>query len=369
MPDHRAEKLAELLVDYSTGVRPGDRVAVMGHIQARPLLELIFARTVKAGGHPILLFITPETDELLFRHGTREQIEYVHEPLRAITEKYDVRISVIAPDNTKALSGVDPARMVWRDQARAGLMKTMMRRSAAGEFRWVLAPYPTSALAQDADMGLPDYEDFLYRACMPDLDDPIGYWKGVSARQQRIVDWLQGREHVHITGPETDLRLNVAGRKFINCDAHRNVPDGEVFTGPVEDSAEGHVYFSYPAIQSGREVVGVRLWFERGRVVRAAAEKNEEFLLKTLDTDAGSRCLGELAIGTNEGITRFTRQILFDEKIGGSFHMALGAGIPETGSVNESAIHWDMVCDLRRGGEIRVDGDLLYRDGRFVPQF
>jgi aminopeptidase len=245
-------------------------------------------------------------------------------------------------------------------------MKTMMRRSAAGELRWVIAPYPTNAFAQDADMSLRDYADFLYRACMPDLDDPIGYWRKVEAEQERVIEWLKGKENVHVTGPETDLRLSVAGRKFINCSGKVNVPDGEVFTGPVEDSAEGYVYFSYPAIESGREVTGVRLWFEKGRVVKATAEKNEEFLLKTLDTDAGSRYLGEFAIGTNEGITQFSREILFDEKIGGSFHMALGAGYPETGSKNESAIHWDMVCDLRQGGEIEVDGELLYKNGKFV---
>jgi aminopeptidase len=163
--------------------------------------------------------------------------------------------------------------------------------------------------------------------------------------------------------------MNIEGRKFINCDGKNNMPDGEVFTGPVEDSMQGNVYFSYPAIYDDREITGVRLWFENGKVVRASAEKNEQFLLKMLDTDDGARYVGEFAIGTNEGITRFTRQILFDEKINGSFHMALGVGFPETGSRNESAIHWDMVCDLRQGGEIRVDDELLYKDGKFVLSF
>ena len=307
-----------------------------------------------------------ETMELLYRYGSREQLEYIHEGHRLITEKYDVRIVIIGEENTRTLSRVDPAKMVIYDKARTELMKTMMQRSASGELRWVIAPYPTNAFAQDADMSLHDYEDFLYRACMPDLNDPIGYWQKVTAEQERIIHWLKGKDKVHVTGPETDLWLSVAGRTFINCSGKVNVPDGEVFTGPVEDSAEGHVYFSYPAIEAGREVTGVRLWFEKGKVVKATAEKNEEFLLKTLETDAGARYLGEFAIGTNEGITQFTREILFDEKIGGSFHMALGAGYPETGSKNESAIHWDMVCDLRKGGEIRVDDHLLYRNGKFV---
>jgi aminopeptidase len=256
--------------------------------------------------------------------------------------------------------------MVWYDRARSDLMKTMMKRDAAGEYRWVIAPYPTPSMAQDAEMSLSDYEDFVYRACMPDLNDPVGYWNKVSNEQECIVNWLKGKEKVHVTGKETDLHLSIAGRKFISCAGERNVPDGEVFTGPVENSANGHVYFSYPAIEAGHEVTGVRLWFKEGKVVKATAEKNEEYLLKTLDTDAGARFLGEFAIGTNEGIQKFTREILFDEKIGGSFHMALGAGYPETGSTNESAIHWDMVCDLRNGGEIRVDSQLLYRSGKFV---
>ena len=204
---------------------------------------------------------------------------------------------------------------------------------------------------------------------MPDLDDPIGYWQGVSAQQDKIVDWLQGKKRVHVIGKETDLWMSVAGRTFINCDCRNNVPDGEVFTGPVEDSLEGHVYYSYPAIFRGREVTGVRLWFEKGKVVKATAEKNEDYLLAMLDADEGARRVGEFAIGTNDGIQQFTHQILFDEKIGGSFHMALGNGYPETGSVNKSAIHWDMICDLRDGGEIWVDDELLYKNGKFVIDF
>ncbi|MCL2149884.1 MAG: aminopeptidase [Dehalococcoidia bacterium] len=366
MADIRIEKLAELLVGYSVGVKPGDKVAIVAPAIAAPLTRAIYAKVLQAGGFPWVMASSADTMELLYRYGSREQLEYVHEGQRLITEKYDVRIVIIGEENTKALSRIDPAKMVIYDQARTELTDAMMRRSAAGELRWVLAPYPTNAFAQDAEMSLGDYEDFLYKACLPDLVDPIGYWQKVATEQERIVQWLKGRDQVHVIGPETDLRLSVAGRTFINCAGKFNVPDGEVFTGPVEDSAEGYVYFSYPAIESGREVIGIRLHFSQGRVIKATAEKNEDFLLKTLDTDAGARYLGEFAIGTNEGITQFTREILFDEKIGGSFHMALGAGYPETGSRNKSAIHWDMVCDLRDGGEIRVDGELLYRNGKFV---
>jgi aminopeptidase len=369
MKDPRVEKLADVLVNYSTAVQPGDKVIITGGTPAEPLLKAVYVTVLQAGGHPLLFPSLPGAEELLYQYASDEQLEYIDPPVKLITDTYDVRINVRGAANTKALSNVDPSKMVLRNQAHTELMETFMRRSATGAFRWVGTLFPTNAYAQDADMSLSDYEDFVYGACMPDFDDPVGYWQEFSAWQQKIIDWLEGKEHVHVVGPDTDLELSVAGRTFINSDGKHNMPSGEVFTGPVKDSVEGHVTFSYPAIHQGREVTGVRLWFEDGKVTKATAEKNEEFLLKTLDTDAGSRYLGEFAIGTNEGITQFTRQILFDEKINGSFHVALGAGYPETGSQNESAIHWDMICDLREGGQIWVDGELLYENGKFVIDF
>lgn len=366
MTDPRIEKLADVLVNYSVAVKPGDKVLVQGGTPAGPLLRAIYVKILQAGGHTLMLPSLSGIDELTFRYASDEQLKFVPQPVRLALETYDVSISIMASENTKALSSADPAKMALRSQAGTELMRTFMQRSAAGQLRWVSTLFPTHAYAQDAEMSLDEYEDFVYGACLPDIDDPISYWQRFSARQQKVVDWLRGKQRVHIIGPETDLRLSIAGRAFINCDGRANMPDGEVFTGPVEESIEGHVHFSYPAIYQGHEVTGVRLWFEGGKVVKASAEKNGEFLLKTLDTDEGSRRVGEFAIGTNEGITHFTRQILFDEKIGGSFHMALGASYPETGGKNESAIHWDMICDLRDGGEIRVDDELLYKDGRFV---
>ncbi len=316
-----------------------------------------------------MLASLPGTRELFFRYASDEQLEHVPEPIKLVMETYDGSIGINASENTKALSNVDPAKMVLQQRAQTELMQTFMRRSASGEFRWVGTLFPTNAHAQDADMSLSEYEDFVYSACMPDMDDPVGYWQRFSAWQQKIVDWFAGKERVRVIGPETELSLSIAGRTFINSDGKNNMPSGEVFTGPVEDSVEGHVCFSYPAIHQGREVEGVRLWFEKGKVVKASAEKNEDFLLQTLDTDDGSRYVGEFAIGTNKGITRFTRAILFDEKINGSFHMAVGAGFPETGSKNQSAIHWDMICDLRDGGEIWVDDELLYKNGEFAIEF
>ena len=364
--DLRIEKLAQTLVDYSVAVREGDRVLINGSVLAEPLLKEIYAKVLQAGGHPLMMVSLPDTEEIFFRYASDEQLKHVPKPLELVMETYDVRISVIAESNTKTLSNVEPGKIVLQQRARTELMRTFMRRSAAGELRWTVALFPTNAFAQDAEMSLSEYEDFVYNACLPDMDDPVGYWQQFSARQEKIVSWLKGKTNLHIKGPETDLRLSIAGRSFVNCDGHYNMPDGEIFTGPVEDSIEGNVYFSYPSIYRGREVIGVRLWFEQSKVVKASADKNEDFLLQTLDTDAGSHFVGEFAIGTSQSITRFTREILFDEKIGGSFHMALGAGYPETGSKNESAIHWDMICDLRKGGEIWVDNERFYQNGKFM---
>jgi aminopeptidase len=264
------------------------------------------------------------------------------------------------------LSGVDPDRQTRRQAAAKPLMETMMRRTAAGEFRWALTLFPTHAYAAEADMSLADYEDFYYRACLCDRDDPVEAWKQQSQETRRLAEWMAGKEEIRIEGPGTDLRLNVAGRTFIAADGRHNMPDGEFFTGPVEDSAEGEVSFDLPAVIGGREVDGVKLRFESGKVVDASAERGEPFLIQLLDTDEGARRLGELGIGTNYGIERGTKDVLLDEKIGGTVHLAVGKSYPETGGTNDSAVHTDMVCDLRQGGKITVDGEVMQEDGKFV---
>ena len=366
MLDPRIDKLADVLVNYSIGVRPGDRVLVNGSSLAAPLLKAVYVKALQAGGYPLMMVSLPDIETLLYRYASDGQLQHVPPPTQLIYETYDAYIQIGSAENTKSLSSIDPVKMVLRNRAQRDLIKTFMQRSAIGQLRWSATLFPTNAYAQDAEMSLSEYEDFVFSACLPDMSDPVAYWKNFSAWQQKIVNWLKGKNKVRVVGPETDLTLSIAGRTFINCDGHENMPDGEIFTGPVENSISGHVYFSYPAIQQGREVTGVRLWFENGKVIKAIASKNEDYLNETLDTDEGSRFVGEFAIGTNEGIQRFTRQILFDEKIGGSFHLALGAGYPETGSQNQSAIHWDMICDLRHGGEIWVDEVLLYKDGKIV---
>jgi len=366
MIDPRIEKLADLLVEYSTAVQPGDKVYVRSTTAATPLIEAVYRKILQAGGHPYLWIELPDQPYLFYKYASEEQIRHFPEPYLNLADTYDAYIRIFAESNTKALTNTDPQRVVWYNQGMSTYSKRLVQRMSDRSIRAVGTLYPTQGYAQDAEMSLDEYEDFVYGACMPDAEDPVGYWRAFSKRQERLIDWLNGKQRIRVTGSETDVTVDVSGRKFINCDAHVNVPDGEIYTGPVEDSAEGCVYFSYPAVISGREVSGIRLWFEKGQVVKASAEKNEEYLLKVIDTDEGSRRIGEFAIGTNERINRFSGQILFDEKIGGSFHLALGFGFPETGSKNESSNHWDLICDLRNGGKITVDDQLMYENGEFV---
>jgi aminopeptidase len=366
MVDSRVEKLAQVLVRYSVSVRPNDKVYLQGSSIAEPLLKAVLAEVLRAGGHPYVRAQLPGTEELFYRYASDEQLRHVAPASRLLYETYDVIISVSGSANTKELTNVDPHKIVLSQQASRDIFQTLMRRAASGELRWVGTLYPTAAYAQEAEMGLVEYEDFVFGACLPDPVDPVRQWQKLSAWQGRLVDWLKGRESLRVEAPNVDLRMSIAERAFINCDGKRNMPDGEIFTGPVENSVEGHVRFSYPTVYQGRRLEGVEVWFSKGEVVKATAEKGEDFLVKTLEVDAGARRVGEFAVGTNKGITRATGNTLFDEKISGSFHMALGAGMPETGSHNESAIHWDMVCDLMNGGRIWVDDKLVYENGQFT---
>jgi aminopeptidase len=248
-------------------------------------------------------------------------------------------------------------------------MEIFLRRAAEKQLRWSGTQFPTQAAAQDAEMSLGEYEDFVFGAGLLDRADPVAAWKAVSERQQRLVDFLNGKAEYHVVaGNGTDVRMSVAGRKWINCDGHENFPDGEVFTGPVLDSVNGVIQFSLPAVHHGREVQDARLVFKNGKVVEASASKGEDFLISMLDTDGGSRFLGECAIGTNYQIKNYTRNTLFDEKIGGTVHFAVGAGYPETGNTNQSGLHWDMVVDLRKGGFVEIDGVKINVDGKFTRE-
>lgn len=366
MSDLRRRKLADLLVNYSTEVKPGDWVGILGDFKSLPILRDVYQAVVDAGGHPSLLIDDSQMQRYFLRNASDEQMNWVDPALQRYTEGGDVYIRVGAPDNTRAMSSIDAQRIRQQRSAQSVILQTRLERAARGEFRWVGALYPTDASAQEANMSLEEYQDFVYGACFCDADDPAAEWRKLSAMQQQKVDYLAGKNQVTLRGPHIDLSLSIAGRSFINSDGRRNMPSGEIFTGPVEDSVNGWVRFSYPAIVGGRAVSGIELRFEDGKVTAASAEAHEDLLIAQLDTDAGARYLGEFAIGTNFGINQFTGMILYDEKIGGTVHMAVGMGYPETGSLNKSAVHWDMICDMRQDSQILVDGELFYKDGAFA---
>ena len=366
MSDPRTENLAKILVNYSIKVKPGDWVAVMANTLAMPLVVDVVRHILKAGGNPSMFFDHDDLTQTILAESAKEQLEFISPVDRMAYDKVDALISLRAANNTRSLTGIDPQKQRIRQFARRDLMETYMRRSAEGSLRWVVTNYPCYAYAQEADMSLAEYEDFVYGATYADQPDPVGAWEQVFQDQERLVNWLKGKKQVVLRGPNVDLSLSITDRLFVNCAGDKNMPDGEIFTGPVEDSANGWVRFTYPALTQGREVEGVELEFKDGKVISAKARKNEAFLLSQLDTDEGARYLGEFAIGTNYGIKRFSKSILFDEKIGGSFHMAVGSGYPETGSRNKSSIHWDFICDMRDGSEILVDGELFYKNGVFT---
>lgn len=366
MSDARVDSMARILINYSAEIGPGDRVLIEATTAAEPLAEALYRHALIAGGHPHLQLELPEQDLLLYELANNAQLDFVP-PLRKLAyETFESRFRIHSLLNPRGLSAVDPKRVGRRQKALAGLIETQMRRGAHENFRWVTTLFPTTGYAGEAGMSLAEYEDFVYRACHADAPDPVAYWNKVRAEQAKMIERIHGHSQITLRGPNVDLSLSIKERVFVNSCGKHNMPDGEIYTGPVEDSVQGWVRFTYPALYQGSAVEGIELTFAGGRVEKAIATKNESYLLEMLNADAGSRYLGEFAIGTNFEINRFTGNILFDEKIGGTFHMALGAGYPETGSKNKSAIHWDMICDMRTDAEIAVDGEVIYRNGRFV---
>jgi aminopeptidase len=366
MRDQRAEALAQILVRYSTRVAKGDVCVIQSTTAAEVLVQAVYEEVLRAGGLPVMQLATSGAQAAFFELADGEQLDWIPPTAQWAAENADVRIAIMADVNSRELSKADPKKQARAQKARKAIMETSMRRSAAGEYRWSLTLFPTHAYASEAGMSLREYEDFYYAACLATDDEPVTAWRRQSDQVKRLAEWIDGREEVRVTAPGTDVTLGVAGRSWIPCVGEHNMPDGEFFTGPVEDSANGVVAFSFPASYGGRTVSGVRFRFEDGKIVDASAEQGEEFLIEMLDTDPGARRLGELGIGTNYGIATGTKEILLDEKIGGTVHMAIGMSYPETGGTNSSAVHWDMVCDLRAGGSIRVDGTELQRDGRFL---
>ena len=360
MRDERLKKLARVLVDYSVGAGEGEQVLVAGGAAAEPLIKEVYARLLDVGAIPIPQIALPGIQELFYEHAREIHYEKTPAAVRSVYEGVDAVISIMAPQNTRALAGVDPAKQRALGKRDKAVQDLVIERD-----RWALTLFPTQALAQESEMGLEEYEEFVFEAMALGEDDPVRYWRGKAEEQRRLIERLERASEIRIVGPGTDLTLSVEGRKFLNGDGRHNMPCGEVFTGPVEDSASGEIYFGIPVAVAGREVHGVRLRFDGGRVIEASAEKGQEYLESMLDADEGARHLGELGIGTNYGIPRATKNILFDEKLGGTVHLAVGRSYEQTGGKNDSSVHWDLICDLRDGGELYADDELIEKAGAF----
>jgi aminopeptidase len=364
--DPRLERLAGILVDYSTRVGKGDVVVLDAPAVAQPLVCELYRCVLRAGGHPVPRISLDRVQERFFREASYEQLGWVNPVRVADLERADVRIAVAACENSKSFTSVDADRMATTSLAYQEYGNRFLERAARGEARWVVCAYPTHAMAQDAEMSLSEYEEFVYRGSLAEADDPVGAWEELASRLGLVEAFLNSRTRYRIVCDGTDLRFETGGRLWVPSTGRENVPDGEIFTGPVEESVEGTIRFTFPAVFRGREVDDVRLRFEGGEVVEATAGRGEDFLRTMIAMDDGARRVGEFAFGLNDGIEQFTRNTLFDEKIGGTVHLALGTSYPETGGVNKSALHWDMVCDLRQGGEVYADDELVYRDGAFL---
>ncbi len=376
MRDPRLDKLADVLVNFSTSVRGGDLVTIVGEPECMEPVEALFEAVLRAGGHPSFHPRPERLHELMLRHASDDQLRHVCPFEEFRLARCDVLMVLRCPRNTRYLGRVDPARVAMAQAARRGLLTMSLRRKAAGETRYVLTEIPSQAAAQEADMSLTDYAEWVYRAGFLHLPDPLAAWRRLREQHERLLDRLQRCRELRITAPSeagsadgrahegTDVTVDVSGRRWCDCSGQENFPDGEVYSGPR--SVDGVVNFTFPAIHRGREVTGVRLEFRGGRVIAASATRNEAYLLKLLDQDAGARNAGEIAFGTNYALDDVSRNEFFNEKVGGTFHIAVGAGYPETGNTNESALHWDLVGDLRRGGAVYADGELIQQEGRFV---
>jgi aminopeptidase len=368
MTDPRITKLAKVMVHYSLQIKPGQKVYVQTSPAAHELNLAFYEEAIKAGANVTMVIdgdFYPGLSEIFYKYASNKQLDFVSPVRKLMIEKYDARMVIESLVNTRELAGVDPKRIARARRTNAPLFSKMLERIEKKQLRWCLTVYPTDAMAQEANMSLNDYREFVYEAGMLNAMDPVALWKAEGRKQQKLVNWLKGKNKVTLKGENIDLTLSIKGRTFIPCAGDQNFPDGEIFTSPVESSANGWVRFKYPAIFDGQEIEDIELWFENGRVVKEKAKSNQGLLTSQLNSDKGARYLGEWGIGTNYNIKHFTKNMLFDEKLGGTIHLAMGLGFEEAGGKNRSGLHWDMLCDMSRS-EIMIDGKLFYKNGKPV---
>jgi len=359
------DKYAQVLVDYSLRLKAGDKLLIQGSYLAEGLIKAVYARAIGAGAHPEFKIALNGTEKIFYDNASDGQLKYISPTSKMVIDEYDALLNIISPFNMKELQSVPADKKQMVSIARTDLNKSFMTRAAAGELNWTLCVSPTDAAAQEAGMSLAEYEDFVYGACFLLEDDPVGRWGKLKDDQQRVVDFLNNKKHIRYASADVDVEFSVDGRTWLNSAGTNNMPSGEVFTAPVEDSVNGKVRFSFPGFFMGQEIEDIQLEIKDGEVIKWNAAKGAEILDKVFEID-GTRRFGEVAVGMNDGIQKFTKNMLFDEKIGGTIHMAVGACYPETGGTNESSVHWDMLADMRDGGQIFADGELIYENGKFI---
>ncbi len=364
--DPRVKKLAQVIARYSLGLKKGQVVQIVGEPAALPLIKAMNNEVIDLGAQPVVDLTIPDNEEYMLKHGSDQQLKFLQPWARLRVSKIDAYVVFLGGENTRYLASVDPRKQAQVRLNRKKIMDLFYRRVEKKELRWCLTLFPTISAAQEADMSLTDYEDFVYGAGHLGATDPVKHWLKVRKEQARLVKILNRIDQLHFRAEGTDLKLRVKGRKWVNCAGENNFPDGEIFTGPIENSAEGKIRYTFPAIFMGKEVEDITLTFKKGKVVNFGAAKNEAYLKSMIELDRGAKYIGEVAIGTNYDIKTFTKNILFDEKLGGTCHLALGNSFAETGSKNKSSLHWDMICDLKKGGEIIADGKTIYRNGKFL---
>jgi aminopeptidase len=356
---------ARLLVHYCMEIKPGERLYINSTTLAEPLIREVYRTALQAGAAVDVDMDFREKSRILFNEGSAFAHAQVS-PLyaKAMTE-YEAYLYVKAPYNLREDNNNDPEGEKIRSEAMMPFRQAYFNRSATRALKRNFCLYPTDAGAQEAGMSLEEYQQFVYGACRLYDDDPMGSWLAVRRGQQQIVDLLNRREQIRYVGDGIDIRFSTKGRTWINSDGQTNMPSGEVYTSPVEDSVQGTIHFTYPSIYQGREVEGVTLWVKDGYVEKWEAKRGKE-ILDTVFQYEGARRFGEAAVGTNYRINRFTKNILFDEKIGGTVHMAVGQSYLQTGGKNKSAVHWDMIADMKNGGMIYADDEKIYENGRFL---
>ncbi len=366
MADIRTERLAKLLINYSLGIKEGDRLVIYGLAVTEPLIEAVYREAIEAGAMVRPVINLPNLSYHLYNLANDKQLDFIWDIDKRIVEEADAMLYIQGANNTRSLSGADPAKVARAQKASGPIFKRRMERSARGELRWAISMFPTESGAQEANMSTREFEDFAYTACHCDKEDPVSEWRKMESELERIGAWLKKRNEFRIIAEDTDLTFTTGNRQWEVDAGRHNMPDGELCTAPIDDSAEGHIRFSFPAIYNGRIVEDIFLRFEKGVVVEATASDGQEILDEALNVDEGARRLGEAAIGYNYSIKHHIKNMLFDEKIGGTVHFAIGGAIQEVGGTNESAIHWDMLCDMGKGGEYYADGELFYKNGKFL---